>query len=98
MLLPVQQIRAGGVQPVHRSPKRPIGVVLGEHVPGAVFIKQAVGVVDPAALRGEVILWPKIAIAFGAHWFFYILSVRGYNDAFSRPIHSLPLPRRVAFV
>ena len=53
-LLPVEQVLADGVAPVHGVPHRGLGVVLEKDVVLPLEVAQAVGVVYPAALRLEV--------------------------------------------
>ena len=57
-LLPVDQVGADGVAPVHVAPVPAVGVVLVEEVIFARLPDQAVGVVEPAAPRREVELRP----------------------------------------
>ena len=54
-VLPVQQVAADGVAPVHGAPHRLIGVILVEQVVFAFVIREAVGVVHPADVRGQVV-------------------------------------------
>ncbi|MOA30339.1 hypothetical protein D3C78_1514220 [compost metagenome] len=53
-MLPVRQIPAGGMAPVHRPPVLVVRVVLVESVINAVNTHQAVGIVDPAGGRGQM--------------------------------------------
>ena len=46
-IVPVQQVGAGGVAPVHGAPDRVVGVVLVKQVVAAAVITEAVGVVHP---------------------------------------------------
>ena len=52
--VPVQQIAAHGVAPVHRSPMRIIGVILKEHVVLSLIPGKAVRIVHPADPRRKV--------------------------------------------
>lgn len=57
-LLPVHQVAAHGVAPVHVLPLAFIGVVLVEEVVFVIVVNQPVGVVDPSPARCEVELRP----------------------------------------
>ena len=54
-ILPVQQVAADGVAPVHGAPYRLVGVILVEQVVLAFIIREAVGVVHPADVGGQVV-------------------------------------------
>ena len=70
LMLPVDQIVAGGMAPVHRPPVRIKRVVLIKRVVHAVDADQAVGIVNPAGLRRQVKTWIIIILA---------LSMQGFN-------------------
>ena len=53
--------------PVHRAPLGAVGVQLVEHVPAALVEAQAVRIVDPAAVGGDVILRVPAVVALGGH-------------------------------
>ena len=54
-ILPVQQVGADGVAPVHGRPPHIIGVILIELVILPLIIREAVGIVEPAHIGGHVV-------------------------------------------
>jgi len=54
-ILPVQQVGADGVTPVHGRPPHIVGVKLIELVILPFIIREAVGVVQPAHIGGHVV-------------------------------------------
>ena len=54
-ILPVQQVGADGVTPVHGRPPHIVGVILIELVILPFVIREAVGVVEPAHIRSHVV-------------------------------------------
>ena len=54
-ILPVQQVGADGVTPVHGRPPHIVGVILIELVILPFIIREAVGVVEPAHIRSHVV-------------------------------------------
>ena len=54
-ILPVQQVSADGVTPVHGRPTHIVGVILIELVILPFIIRETVGVVQPAHIRGHVV-------------------------------------------
>ena len=56
LVLPVDQVRAGGMAPVHVAPHRRVRIVLVVEVIHAVLEEQAVGVVHPAISGGMVVI------------------------------------------
>ena len=54
-LLPVEEVFADGVAPVHVSPFRAVGIILEVEVVLAVLVYHTVGVVHPSVGRGEMI-------------------------------------------
>ena len=53
-VLPVNQVAAHCMVPVHRSPDVVVGIILRKQVIIPVFINQTVGVIDPALFGGKV--------------------------------------------
>ena len=54
-IVPVQQVGADGMAPMHGAPYRLVGVILVEQVVLALVIREAVGVVHPADVGGQVV-------------------------------------------
>ena len=54
-MLPMDEVAADGVSPVHVSPLRAVGVILEVEVILTVLIHKSVGVVHPSVLRCVVI-------------------------------------------
>ena len=54
-ILPVQQVGADGVAPVHRRPPHIVGVILIELMVLPLIVGEAVGVVHPAHIGGQVV-------------------------------------------
>ena len=54
-IVPVQQVGADGVSPVHGPPKGAVGVVLIKQMVFSLIERKAVGVVHPANVGGQVI-------------------------------------------
>ena len=54
-MLPMHEVAADGVSPVHVSPLRAVGVILEVEVILPVLIHQSVGIVHPSILRCVVI-------------------------------------------
>ena len=52
--LPIYQVDADGMTPVHRAPVIAVWVVLCKEVPAPFAVDKAVWVVDPVGLRGEM--------------------------------------------
>ena len=66
-ILPVKQVRADGMTPVHRTPDRFRRIMLGEKMPCTVFIQQPIGIIDPAGGRRIVEGGTEIPVSLGAH-------------------------------
>ena len=67
LTLPVEHVVGGDVTPVHRAPLGAVRVQLVEHVPTALVEAQAVRIVDPAAVGGDVELRIPTVVARGGH-------------------------------
>ncbi|MNE99114.1 hypothetical protein D3C80_1977340 [compost metagenome] len=68
-MLPVRQIPADGMAPVHRPPVFVVGVVLIERMINAVNVHQPIGIVDPAGGRRQMKLRVVIVLTLGAQGF-----------------------------
>ena len=58
-MLPVNEIGAGGVRPIHISPHRGLRVVLMKHVIAATEIDRTIGIVHPVVRGKQMILGAK---------------------------------------
>ena len=63
--VPVDHVVGGDVAPMHRAPLCAVGMQLVEHVPASVVAAQAVRVVDPPAIGGNVELRVPAVVAGG---------------------------------
>ena len=67
LALPVDHVGGGDVTPVHGAPLGAIWVQLVEHVPATLVVAQAVRIVDPSAVGGDVELRIPAVVALGEH-------------------------------
>ena len=63
-MLPVDEVAAHGVAPVHIAPFRAVGVILEIEMVFAVFVGQAIGVVHPS-VEGRVVVNGAIVVGVG---------------------------------
>ena len=93
---PVHQVAAHGVAPVQVAPLDAVGVVLVQQMVLAAVVEQAVGVVVPAAARGEVELRPQplpVQLAGGHRFARQPQPVQG-SGAGAFELHREPLPAK----
>ncbi|MNP69630.1 hypothetical protein D3C76_1657530 [compost metagenome] len=68
-MLPMRQIPAGGVAPMHGAPVLVIGMMLIERMVDAVNVHQTVGIVDPTGGRRQMKLRIVIVLTLRAQRF-----------------------------